>query len=168
MTESELKTSILRWITASIANYFDSNRGSLNMHFEGIERDRKGDTTHNTNTDEFFELRIDGPNIKEYSKKYFYCYVEVNCLIQSLIDEDDVFKLQTVLGKVTNLFGKSIQIYKYGAETGDDESLVGCLVQINDTRNHLQVNNFGQVHQDTRIQQGSVEAHYEMHLTINS
>ncbi len=46
----------VRWIHASINTHFQNNKGSLPMYIEGDER-----TLQDEN--EFYELRIDGPQI---------------------------------------------------------------------------------------------------------
>jgi len=151
-----------KWIFASVSKHFDTYRGTLPMFVEGQVRD-----THDTK--DFFELRMDGPNYTEYSKGYFRVYIEVNCLLQSAMDDIDFHRIHRNLGIVASIFTRPIVIKKYGdTPIIDDGSTLGCLSLISDDRGKekVQTSQFGQITQKDKLIQAIVEAHYEIFLTV--
>lgn len=147
-----------RWILASTSVYFDTNI-DLPMFLEGQER--------NTNDDKnFFEFRIDGPNYTERTRDDWRVYVEINLLVQTTMIITDFHKHHKNLGVVAAPFG-NIEIFRCGNGPGDDDSLLGCLqlIQNDRTRERVVTSNFGQIEPDVKVQQGTVEGHFEMFLT---
>lgn len=146
-----------RWIRASCAKYFDTNKGTYTLFVEGEKRD----TDEEANLVEF---RLDGPDIQEQSRNYYHVYVEINLFVQSVMN-DNLWEIDTVLGYFADLFG-NINVFRYGDGVGDDDSLVGCLRLITSGKEAVLVNTFGQVRPDSQIQQATIEGHFEMWLTL--
>lgn len=147
-----------RWIFASISKHFDDRKQGLPLFIEGQNRNTR-------DTKDFFELRVDGPRLTELTKGSWHIYIEVNILVQSAMDDLDYHRIHRNVGiaveAMTNLL-----IFKYGSKVEDDQSFLGCLKLIQDTRSRerIQVFNFGQIDVDTRLMQSAVEGHYEMNL----
>ena len=81
------------------------------------------------------------------------------CLEIENQDNEDFHESYRIIGLLTKVM-KDICIYKYG----NDDSLLGVLTLRQDTNNPIRVNNFGQVHPNTRLMQGTVEGSYQMFL----
>jgi len=61
-------------------------------------------------------------------------------------------------------------VYKYGNESIDDQSFIGCLMLISDRagrqlRDDVDIRNFGQIEPRNPIQQSTIEAHYDLDYT---
>jgi hypothetical protein len=157
-----MNINIPRWMAASINDYFNTQLASLpngaKLFFEG--------QTNRTvqNFPAYVEMRHDGPQIRELSKDYCSLYVEVNALI-TVRQTSFVYQYEELIGKVVGAFMSGpIHLYKYGPTQPDpdDQSLIGCLYLLQDGWRHkLEVNRFGQIQTDVRLQQASVEGHYE-------
>lgn len=149
-----------RWIFASISKHFDDGKGSYDMYIEGQHRNTRV-------LKDFFELRIDGPNICEVSKNYYEIIMEVNCLVSSHMDDTDYHRIHRTTGYVAALY-TDIPVYKYGTGPDDDQSFLGCLVLINDIfgrkGNRLVISNFGIVEPGSDLLQSTIEGHYRMCL----
>jgi hypothetical protein len=150
-----------RWIYSSLIKHFRNKKDTWNMFVEGQHR---GDTD---NTGNFLELRIDGPWFTRLSPTHTRAYVEVNILIQAVMNDTYVYLLQEGLGIAAAAFTDGIMILELGDDDLDTGDLLGCMSQIADRRGKLGVKsaNFGQIHQTQKIQQGTVEGHYEMVIT---
>lgn len=149
-----------RWVFASVSQHFVDRRQGLHIFVEGVHR--------NTRTEkDFIELRVDGPYLTELSKGYWRIYGEVNVLVQSAMDDEDFHRVWKDVGIVVAAF-TSIEIFKYGDESYDDGSLLGCYKLVFDTRGkeRVQISQFGKIGPNTALQQATVEAHYEMHLKV--
>lgn len=147
-----------RWTTASIVKHFTDNISGVDVFVEGEERP--------TNPTNLVELRIDGPEIRELHQNYFRLYVEINILVQVTIDDTNLYSQEDVIGEVCNAFSNIITVYKKGLDSEDDGSFVGCYNLITRGRNAdgVKVFRFGQIEQDIRILQSTIEGHYEMYL----
>lgn len=144
-----------RWITASLNKHFDDAKGSYTLHLEGMERA----VEHLSNR---AELRIDGPYISQPCKDYWKIYCEINVLIASVVNPDNLYTYQTMVGHFSEAFEDTIGVFKLGNEPGDNAALVGCLQLQYEKRDRLQISNFGVIGPDTNLQQGTIEGHYEM------
>ena len=148
-----------RWIMASTSVAFDA-AVDLPMFLEGQERDTK-------DLKDFFEFRIDGPWYTERGRNDWRIYVEINLLVQSAMRVKDFHSHARNLGKVAAAF-TDIQIFRCGDGPDDDDSLLGCLqLSQNDRRRERVVtSNFGQIDPHIRVQQGTIEGHYQMFLLV--
>jgi hypothetical protein len=143
-----------RWILASIAKHFDHRRQYLPMFMEGED--------HIENTPDYIELRVDGPYVVELTHGYYSINVEVNVLVCSAKNPNDLYSLQRNEGVVRRAFRDPIQVYRYGTGMYDDQGLLGCLVLVRsgDQREALRVSHFGQIAAETPIVRSSVEGHF--------
>jgi len=157
---SNINADWSRWIFASVSYHFDQRKGSLDMFIEGQHRDTR-------TLKDFFELRVDGPYYTELSKNYWQLYIEVNALVQSTKDDHSYHRIWDNCGTVSAMF-TDIPVYKYGNGILDDQSYLGCLNLLQDTRGRerLQTSHFGQIEPKTPILQATIEGHYEMHLSV--
>lgn len=148
-----------RWILAGVSDHFDT-AVDLFLFVEGQERDTKDKKS-------FMELRLDGPWYNEVSKDYWKIYVEVNILIQTAMRVKDFHLHHTNIGLVGAGF-TDISIFRCGNGPDDDDSFLGCLKLIQDERKRERVvtSNFGQIETHAKIQQATVEGHYNMTLIV--
>ena len=155
-----------RWINASINKHFLGFRDIIKqdqivkivsevpLFIEGTDR-------QTSNLEDFAELRINGPLIKECSKGYFDVDVMVNVIIQSKMNNEDIYKHQRDIGTLLKAFTDHIDVFKYG----DDSSFFGCLVMRTDQSQKIDITNFGQIDPAIRLLQSVVAAEYRMNLT---
>lgn len=147
-----------RWIYASINTHFTENKGPLPLYLEGDERTLQDEA-------EFYELRIDGPFILQPQKDLWYLDVEINVLVQSHMDAQQLYTIQNAVGQMVKAFSNTICVYKYGdddvLDTGD---LVGVLHLQRDLDETVDVNHFGIIREDTRLLQTTIEGHYRMEV----
>ncbi len=149
--------SLIRWITASINKHFAAHRGNLPMYLEGDERTLQDEAG-------FFELRVDGPRILEYQKGFFFVNVEINVLIQRHSDTTRLYEIQDAMGVMLKAFTNAICINRLGDGLFDDQSLVGALKLLTSIDEPIDVNYFGIIKEDTRLQQATIEGHYRMEI----
>ena len=146
------------WIVNSFGDYFNTFAESENieMFMEGQVRETSGER-------DWIELRVDGPYFTEVSKGVWDIFVEVNVLVGSILDETVMDKIRGLTGKVSAQFASAINIFKYGDESGDDESLWTCMRLVSPDR--IVTTHFGQVSPGEELLQATVEGHYRVLLT---
>lgn len=154
-----------RWILASVSDHFATRAAALTpvvpLFIEGQTRlDREGKN--------LYELRMDGPRTMPSSGGCFTLRVEINVLIHTVLDDQEYHDHHQNIGQVQKMFENVINVYKYGDRVPDDQTYLGCLqLQIDKrSRDFLEANNFGQINEATKIQQATVEGHYE--ITLNN
>jgi hypothetical protein len=83
------------------------------------------------------------------------------------MDDSSYHRIETDIGKVLVGFTNRIQVFKYGKETGDDKSLLGCLVAQHSQRGRerLIISRMGQIDPQTEIVEAIVEGPYRIELT---
>jgi len=150
-----LSPNMDRWVFASVSKHFDDLKGTTTLYIEGMHRDTR-------KLEEFYELRVDGPNYTEISKKYWKLYIEINMLIQCTKNNQNFHRMRQLSGNVMEMFAPCIQVYKYG----DGDAFVGTFVRMDQeaNRNNMQVAHFGQVDPVNQLEQATIESHYVMHL----
>ena len=142
-----------RWLQASCTTYFDNNRGSFPMDFEGAERVKS-----KTESD-YCEFRFNGPDIYQLGRNEYKLKITINVLIHHIkADTADFYTPSRSIGTMTQAFALSIPAYKYG--TPGDDSLLGCMLRTSE----LRINSFGQIDKVTRAIQSTIEADYEIYL----
>lgn len=148
-----------RWLWASFTTHFAT-------HFEAnaLPHFVEGDDRPDPSPKDFVEIRMDGPRIWKQPGRY-RLYVPVNILIQSTMDDDDTHRIFRTAGVVVEGFADSIGIFKLGNGVEDDQSLSFCMSLMQDKLNPLKVNHFGQIDATLRLQQATVEGHYEGFVT---
>jgi len=115
---------------------------------------------------DFFEMRTDGPTLREVSKGCYILGLEINILVQSAMNDTNYHTIHQNVGVAAAAFEKGIPVYKKGSGPDDDQSFVGCLqlLQSRESRDYVEINHFGQIDTKTNLMQASVEGHYEMTL----
>jgi hypothetical protein len=148
-----------RWIFASISKHFVDVLSSNHVFIEGQKRDTRKLT-------EWFEVRVDGPFYTETSKGMFDVLVEINILCASILKDESIHNIHSLTGLVANAMTTSLVVYKYGTGVLDDQSVLGCLKIVTESRgkDRIQTNHFGQIGSNTELIQATVEGHYKMEL----
>lgn len=152
-----------RWIFASVSKHFAdaASVAGVPLFIEGQHRDT-------LELKDFFEMRMDGPTLREVSKGCWVLRIEINILVQSAMDDSNYHRIHQDVGIVSAAFEKSIGVYKKGRNDPDpdDQSFLGCLklIQNASTRDFLEINHFGQIDTKTKLIQATVEGHYNMLL----
>jgi hypothetical protein len=154
-----------RWVFATMSGDFvNAMAADTDVDFElFIEGTHKGLPTET----ELLEFRMDGPQTRQPSRGCFVLEFEINILVRSYMDDVDFHKMRRSCGKVATFLQKNHCIYRYGdGPDDDDESLLGTL-QLKNRRSdeHVRINNFGQIDANVRIEEATVEALFEIHLT---
>jgi hypothetical protein len=152
-----------RWVKMSLIKHItDGAPSGVVIFVEGQERNTEEEI-------DVIELRFDGPTVATMDGDLHRVYVEANVLVQLRMPFTNLYRPEQVTGQITALLGQEIAVYKYGAETGDDNSYVGCLTPVDDfegrwLRDNVSTFNFGQVRPDAKLWQSAVEAHYRMFI----
>jgi hypothetical protein len=150
-----------RWIFSSIAKHFHEvvDPVGILLNIEGIDR-------ISNEIVEGGELRVNGPYFNNPSRNYYILDLDVNLLLNVLIDERDIYKLDRMLGVFLGAFTPTINVYRYGDSQDDDSSYFGCLQIRDDRGDEIVVARFGQVEKDTRILQAAINAIYYLEFKI--
>lgn len=144
-----------RWCRISIEKYFKTGVEPLTeVYIEGFERDTES-------LQHFIEIRVDGPYIRENLKDQWRLYFEVNILCSAQQNDEDAFILHRITGRVGSLF-ENILVRRYGQSEEDDEQEIGCLTLVPRGNEKIQTSYFGKINPATRIEQASVEGHYQI------
>lgn len=148
-----------RWTWASVSKHFKNNIETIN----GIKLFIEGQDLIDRTIPAYTEFRMDGPYIKQLSRKEYDLIFEINVLITCIRDPKDMHKIQNLNGIVASTFIECIPIYKYGDPliTENDSSRVSELILKTDKKEIIQVSNFGQIEVDLPIQQATIEGHYK-------
>jgi hypothetical protein len=150
-----------RWILASVGKHFDTETGDLHLYMS------EGQHRRTEEEEDFIELRLDGPHFAEVSKGAWNVDLAVNILVSTVMDDVNWQGHVTNVGVVQSAF-TTIEVYKFGTITGvDDQTLLGCLKVVNDAgREPLVTRNFGQLGPAVKVQQSTVEGHFELDLSV--
>lgn len=150
-----------RWIFASVSKHFAdaASAASIPLFIEGQHRATR-------ELKNFFELRVDGPTLREVSKGCWIFRVEINILVQSVMTDTNYHTHHQNVGVAAAALTSTISVYKKGNNAQDDQSFVGCLqlLQDRERRDFVEINHFGQIDTKTKLMQASVEGHYKMIL----
>jgi hypothetical protein len=135
-----------RWIRASVNKYISDQLAlvepTLKIHPEGApEQDRKG-------AQDWLEMRMDGPRYDPEPGEWKIT-VEINILINSIINEQSIYRHREIAGKVAQILSTVIPLMEYG----DDRSMqFGCL-QLDSIATHY----YDRVGPDTPLKQVTVD-----------
>jgi hypothetical protein len=147
------------WSFASFAKHFDTNKQSVFLYVDGTDRDT-------ADLKDFAEFRLDGPRIKQISRRDWHLEVTVNILVQSTMDDSDAYKLQRTVGIMVAAFTPTIIGYEYG----DSGNEFACFQLLGGSGNILgfdvRINNFGIIDDTVRKMQATVEGRYRAELVI--
>lgn len=144
-----------RWFFASVSKHFDALRQGLPMYVEGTDRDT-------ATLRDFIEFRMDGPRIRERGG-VTRVDVIVNILVQSTMDSRDDHRILKSEGIVLAAFTPTINVFRYGDGSDDDQSLLLCLKERDDI--DVRINRFGIVDETVRKMQSTIEGHYRAYIT---
>jgi len=152
-----------RWIFASMSGEFKGQfESNFGVFIEGTHRGLPANT-------ELLEFRMDGPTQKQPSRGYFILGVEVNILVRSFMDDRDFHKIRRSCGEVATWLMQNHCIYRYGDGPDDDDSLLGTLQFKNRTfREVSPINHFGQIDPAYQLEEATVEAVFELHLSVSA
>jgi hypothetical protein len=141
---------------SSIAKHFDDNKQTLNIFVDGDDRENKADK-------DWFELRWDGPRIKQFGHEQWQIYVAVNVVVSTGMT-NETYRHTDNIGFIQSLFIDPLIVYKY--KDTDPVEQLGCLRLLQDGKNGetLRTNQLGQVEKTLRFQQATIEGHYQMDL----
>lgn len=155
----------IRWITASVNKkfYAAAQAAGIPMYVEGMSN-RATDLL-----EDFYEMRHDGPYLRDLNAGEFLTYLEVNIAVTVRQDTDN-YRYDTLIGTMVSVFyAGPIHVYKYGDNPQDDGSLIGCLYLRQEfKRDRLEVNRLERIHKDIRLRQALIEGHYEGQFTVPS
>jgi hypothetical protein len=144
------------YVIKSLAKFLDENRGSVPLFVEGFERDT-------ADLPEYIELRVDGPSTRETTKNCWKLYFEVNVLIVVQQNNNNAYRTRELMGFVSTFFVDSIAVHEW--EDGeDDPAKIGCLQRVHRGKDTVEQSYFGKIRPDTRIEQGTVEVHYDLYI----
>jgi hypothetical protein len=151
----------VRWAVASFSKHFADtfSAASVPLFCEGDDR-------NTAKVKDFAEFRMDGPKIRELSRGYYHLFVPVNILVKSNMDDANVHRIHRTIGTAISAFADHISMFKYGPDgVIDDGSLVTCFSRMDNLLDQLKVSQFGQIDPTVRVQQATVEGHYEAYIT---
>lgn len=150
-----------RWIFATASKHFlaAATAAGIPLFIEGQHRATRLEK-------DLFELRMDGPNLREVSKDCWILDIEFNILVQSTMSDSNYHRIHQSVGIAAAAFEPAISVFKFGNGIEDDQSFVGCLqlLQNRESRDYVEINHFGQIDVQTKLMQASVEGHYKMVL----
>ena len=150
---STLDAKFIRWVQQSVYKHVENLKGTWLLFLEGEIR-------QTDKVPAWVELRMDGPYFFHLNKNYWRAYIEVNALV-SLVTHTDLYGLARISGEVNSILSRPILAKEYE----DGEELIGCFQTLDDIREGSRVSNFGQIDPKNKLQQATVEVHYEMFFT---
>ena len=152
--------NIPRWIKSSVVKWFSDQFSNNDLYFYLEGCDRRTDTKR-----QYVEFRLDGPYSRELSHNYWEFAIDIDILIVTIRNETDIYEHDRGIGLVCAAFVPGIPVWKYGDTSDDDPTVqVGCLRVIPKDQGRIVVTNFGQVRNDSRLLQSTVEAYYKLNL----
>ena len=149
---NEFDANLDRWIISSIAKYFND---ICTVDF--MAEDQVRDTAALSS---WVELRINGPNIREWSKDVYTINLEVDLLISVRASESNIYLIHELAG-IFESSCDNIPVYKYG----DDDSYLFCLPLDSGMVSNIKKLYYGKA-DDTKIKRASVMAFYEVETTL--
>ena len=148
-----------RWTFASVCKHVSE---ALSAHYpvfiEGSQRITSADT------EQKFELRVDGPTFIIPSKGCYLGRVEVNILCHAPMKDSDFHDVHRMAGLAAENLGGAICVFRLGDGLEDDQSFLGRLTLLQGEGDALETNHLGQIDRKTKIVQAMVEAHYRLEL----
>lgn len=147
-----------RWITASVNTYVKRQLAGRNLYIEGQQR-------NTSDMEDYFELRMDGPHMIQVTALEWNFYVTVNLLLTIKKDEQDMYKLQKLMGTALKALAVCIPVYKFGNGPDDDNaSRIGELVRKEMPQAPVDTTTFGQIDPTLPVEQGVSAAPYELYV----
>lgn len=148
-----------RWTFASVSKHVtEALTATFPVFIEGSQR------ITSANTEQKFELRIDGPTFTIPSKGCYLGRVEVNILCHAPMKDTNFHDIHRMAGLAAETLGKAICVFRLGSGLEDDQSFLGRLTLLQGEGDKLETNHLGQIDRKTKIVQAMVEAHYRLEL----
>jgi hypothetical protein len=144
------------WIVLSIQKYFDTNKGSFALY--SFNEDESILDGFMANEPGWVELKISGPNIATPSAADDIREIWIHTMCVSKPNKDLTFATK-LLQHFKDLFTTMIPVFKFGNETGDDGTAVGCLQLIS---NPVEVINWGKLNPSDSTSYQAIEAQYKL------
>jgi len=142
-----------RWLLSSIAKHFSAiAQGNIEFLLEDEQRNTEG-------LNEWVELRVNGPEYKEFDKDCYMVSVEVDLLITVRMTKTNIYRIHELCGLFESTCD-NIPIYKFG----NGGSFVFCLPLDQNMVSNIRKLYYGKV-EATQLQRASVSAFYET-LTV--
>jgi len=154
-----------RWVRASLVKHFyNALKTVAHVHIEGQERKTSG-------RQKWYELRIDGPLVREVTKSRFRINTEVNILVVNLHDGSNpsIYGIDELNGQVVSKFVSCIEIFRFGDPADDaanDDSRIGELQLRPQNDEEVETTFFGKLRPDSPVEQASIEGHYQGYWTF--
>lgn len=112
---------------------------------------------------ERIEFRLDGPTEMGRNGDQRGYKIEINALVFTSYNERNLFKHQMNVATAVRVLSDDFKVYQMGYSDSTDD-YVGCY-QLVDTRGDLVVvAEHGQIDPNAKVQQATIEAHFEMWL----
>lgn len=164
-----------RWIFAGMSEHFNEKiftDNNLFLFIEGMDRDSAGQTSADggkvistADLASFAEFRMDGPNIQKQGPNDFEINVAINILAKATLSSSDLHLIHRDVGIIEAAFSDVVEIFKCGnGPDDDDDEPIGCLSLLTDATERIRTNHFGQIREDLKVLQATVEGHYRMFL----
>lgn len=153
-----------RWVQASVAYYFKS--ASTTAGFTSLVEGIDERTTAFMEATDRLEIRVNGPNIVEWSAGYWHFEVDANILVHSYMGGalPNAYLGTTMAGVMAQAASNPIPVYKYGSGVDDDQSLIGCLTLRRGSKESVKVFHFGEIDREHRLRQLGVDVSLEMDI----
>ena len=111
------------------------------------------------------ELRMSGPYTKELSPGYFQLDLDINVLFTARYEIDaNQYDINKAAGIFHVALHEAFPILRLGDESGDDGSLVGCLLPRTEKNDAVRVFQFGQTDQTDRQKQVMIDARFVAYI----
>lgn len=169
--------NLIRWIELSVNKFFDTNKGSYALLFEGQEvtLDTAGLVNPQTSLttvlpdapkQAWAELHVSTSDLDEVTQGYFTGNIVLTLMGTALYTLDDTL-LSTLIGFFSNVMTSCIPVYKYGITDADDDSKITDFVP----RGKLRIINWGAVQLNQaqgplRVKQKSIEQLYSLSFSL--
>jgi hypothetical protein len=145
-----------KWIFASLHKHFNDILSGV--YIEGMQKDLQNPLN--------YELRTDGPWLRQESPTIWTVHVDVNILVKTPMDPTKIHRIHELVTTAVGAFSEAIRVYKYG-NTADDEpgTSVGCLVRVPvDRREEITVRHAGVSGGGVNEMKATVQALYRMEI----
>lgn len=153
-----------RWVQASVADHFKTVADNLSLPslVEGIDER----TTEFMESPNRYEIRVNGPDIVEWSYGYWHFEVGTNILIHSYMDgkTTNAYFGTQMTGPMAQAASQPIPVFKYGDGPNDDQSLIGCLTLRRGQKESVKIFHFGEINKEDRLRQLGVDVNLEMDI----
>lgn len=151
--------SLDRWIFASVSDHFNTSLSpNIPLYIEGQFRKNQGEK-------DSAELRIVGPTYFHQISDCWVVEINIDILLQSAMDDCNYHRIWKDIGFAREAMQPCIPVFKYGSETGDDDSFFGNLRRFaprGRTGEEIRTTPFGQIGPEVNLYQATVDAFYRM------